>query len=208
MAMVPAIMVFGIMVWFATRDSDKLPHEEAQEEYDQRPNTYVPVYEIDGFNYCVYRISDPDGNERPAYEGQDKMFFIAEKSDNAEDAMANILTTAAGPATYQTLSQARSALDTLYDAMNPETGGGGGALGPQIGGPTYTSTDDEKGGTVVGTDAELPEGTIEAEGIEEGATMNELDVELYDGDGSLVESYNVADRVGTVNPPTNLGGSL
>ena len=66
MAMVPAIMVFGIMVWFATRDSTPVADEE---EPDSRPNAYVPVYDIDGFNYCVYRISTPDGEERPAYEG-------------------------------------------------------------------------------------------------------------------------------------------
>ena len=137
------------------------------------------------------------------------MYFIAEKADNPQDAMANILTnnSADGYATYDTLAQARAALDSLYNAMNPDdSSGGGGATGPGAGGPTYTTT--EEGATVVGTDAEPAEGTIEAEGLEEGATMQELDVELYDGDGSLVDSYNVADRAGQVNSPTDLGGRI
>ena len=204
MAAIPAVLLFAGMLWFATRDkegSERPAHEEAQEKYDQRPSSYVPVYDISGFNYCVYRISDPDGAAYAEYEGQDRMYFIAEKTEDPNDAMSQILETAAGPALYDTLPQARSALDTLYDAMNPDTGSGGSPSGPTSSGPVYTSN--ETGGTTVSSPAELPEGTITAEGREEGAM---LDVEIYEG-GSLVDSYSIENQP-TIQTTTDLGGSL
>ncbi len=214
MAMVPAVLFFAGMIWFATRDKpvtvdpedEKPAHEAAQEKYDQRPSSYVKVYSIPGFNYCVYRISTPDGDAKPDYDGQDRLFFIAEKTEPAgsagdeNSAMTNILETSAGPAIYQTLEQAKAALDSLHEGMQNQMSGS------QV---TYESTSTEDvTSTQVGTSAEAPQGTIEAEGLEEGATMDELDIELYDGDGSLIDTYNVTDQAGTVKTTTDLGGYL
>ena len=210
MAMVPAVIVFGVMVWFATRkegeESSSNGDQNPRPQGDQRGAKYVKVYSIDGFNYCVYRISQPDGEPFAEYEGQDKLFFIAEKTDppgyrsDPDNAMTNILETSAGPATYQTLQQAKSALDSLHEGMSQAR------PGSQV---VYESTStDEVTSTQIRTTAETPEGTIEAEGIEEGATMDELDIELYDGDGSLVETYNVQGQAGTVQTQTDLGGYI
>ena len=213
MAAVPAVLFFAGMLWFATRDKatvktddEKPAHEVAQEQYDQRGAKYVKVYSIDGFNYCVYRISKPDGTPFAEYDGQDRLFFIAEKTEPAgyrsdpDNAMTNILETSAGPAIYQTLDQAKSALDSLHEGMSNQMSGS------QV---TYESTStDEVTSTQVGTAAEAPEGTIEAEGLEEGATIEGLDIELYDGEGSLIDTYNVTDQAGTVQTPTDLGGYI
>ena len=193
------------MLWFASRE--KLPHEEAQEQYDQRPSTYVKVYDISGFNYCVYRISTPDEEAYETHEGQDDPYFIAEKSD---DPMSTILQTAAGYATYQTLDEAKNALDTMYEAMNPAEDDPNAPVSGSTtvqGGTRYEST--ESGGSKA-EKADLSkeqEKTFVAEGLEEGATLEELDVQIYDGSGEVVDSYSVETQtVQTGN--TDLTGAI
>ena len=196
------------MFWLATRDktAQRPAHEIAQEEYDQRPSTYVKVYDIDGFDYCVYRISDPDGGAYDEYAGQDKMYFIAEKSD---DPISTILETSAGPATYQTLPQARSALDSLHEGM---TSRGSMERGEsQIYESASETLDD--GTKITKSKAKKADLSKEqdrivvAEGREEGAILEEIDVTLYDGDGSITEMDTIETQA-VVNQPTDLRSSI
>ena len=196
MVAVPMIVVFGAMIWFAFGPDGHMRSEDekAQEKYDQRSSSNVPVYDIQGFDYCVYRISTPDGDEYESYAGQDKMYFIAKKTDNPEDAMSNILETSAGPATYDDLPKARSALDSLYEGMKDQTSGSG---------PVYTGGRDD-GSTLVESSAEVPDDLIVAEGVEESAVIEGVDPDEYEFSDYQSSTFEIATGPNVVVEQTDL----
>ena len=205
MAMVPAIMVFGIMVWFATRSESDATVTDPQAGM---PDHIIELcYEIEGYAYQVYEIKRPDGTSHA--EGGDKYFYIGTSTD-----MSSALEGSTGPSFYNTKQKAINALTSMYEAENDPNAPTRGDT-TVSGGTEYESTSEtlEDGTKITKSKpkkADLSkeqDKTVVAEGREESAMLEDFDVELYDGDGSLVDSYNVQDRAGTVLPPTELGGS-
>ena len=205
MAMIPAILVFGVMVWFATRAEDGTQRVDPQAGMPDF--TVDEAYSIEGFEYAVYEIKRPDGEAYEWREGIDDKFFIGTSND-----LSTVLENASGYATYNTLAQARSALDSMWDAQNDPNAPVGPTGGRAEATHESTTTIDEEGLKRVSSKpkkadlAKEQKGVIVAEGREEGAMLEELDVEIYDG-GQMVESYTIEGAtVQTGN--TDLGGSL